>query len=146
MLFFSRMVRVQTQGSGSETRHCLLGFRSGRIVGAPKKEFSFHNWVVTLEAVAEWEARQTQVSMVELLATVSVLDLIAILWDVVTFWDVALFVWRVPTDSNPSNGAGRARFESLESRGACWVKYRSFALCAQQGALARGASAQGMWK
>ena len=49
------------------------------------------------------------------------LDLIAILWDVVTDWDVALFVSRVPTDSNPSDEASRGRFESLESRGACWV-------------------------
>ena len=35
------------------------------------------------------------------------LDLVAILWDVVTYWDMALHVSRVPTDSNPSDGASR---------------------------------------
>ena len=134
-----------------------LGLAFWKNYRGAKERVFFHNWVVTLEAMAEWEARQTQVSMVELLATVSALewvcpkaqgkrvtllvdseaieaaivkgtssaadhlDLIAILWDVVTYWDVALYVSRVPTDSNPSDGASRGRFESLESRGACWV-------------------------
>ena len=68
------------------------------------------------------------------------LDLIGILWDVVTCWDVPLYVSRVPTDSDPIDGAViRVAWRMLG-------RYRSFALCAQQGALARGAPALGMQK
>ena len=48
-------------------------------------------------------------------------DLIAVFWDIVLSFDLHLYICKVPTDANPSDGASRGDFDELEGRGAKWV-------------------------
>ena len=48
-------------------------------------------------------------------------DLAGYMWDLVAKRDIGLYVARVPTNGNPSDGPSRADFSELERRGARWV-------------------------
>ena len=55
-------------------------------------------------------------------------DLAGYMWDLVAKRDIGLYVARVPTDGNPSDGPSRADFSELERRGARWVTSQPSAL------------------
>ena len=55
-------------------------------------------------------------------------DLAGYMWDLVAQRDIGLYVARVPTDGNPSDGPSRADFSELERRGARWVTSQPSAL------------------
>ena len=48
-------------------------------------------------------------------------DFIAVFWDIVLSFDLHLYICKVPTDANPSDGASRGDFDELEGGGAKWV-------------------------
>ena len=48
--------------------------------------------------------------------------MVSIFWDLILEADIGMYIFRVPTDSNPSDGLSRGECSELSRRGASWVQ------------------------
>ena len=49
-------------------------------------------------------------------------DFVSIFWDLILEADIGIYISRVPTDSNPSDGPSRGDYSELSRKGASWVQ------------------------
>ena len=120
------------------------------------EEVLFSSREVPQDVMRQWEPRETQINMVEMLGAVAAVmhlapqlrglkvtlfvdsesvegalirgaskeedqaDLIMLFWETILDFDLSLYVARVPTDSNPSDGPSRGDNTELFARGAQW--------------------------
>ena len=49
-------------------------------------------------------------------------DLVSIFWDLILEADIGMYISRVPTDSNSSDGPSRGDLSELSRRGVSWVQ------------------------
>ena len=133
-----------------------ITFLQERAVG--REEVWYSSKVVMREDMVDWEIRDTQISMIELMAPVIAFDalatklrgrtvlllidsepvqaalikgfsshedhcdLVSVFWDICVEHDISVYICRVPTDANPSDGPSRGRFDEVEQMGAKWFE------------------------